>query len=143
MASNWQKHITPTNIGLVAGALFLLMYMRRMASGAPNSQESPVSTDPFAIGRSQAEIDSIARSQYAAMDRIGTDEDVLFDSLEGLSANDLKRVFNAFGVKKYMLFGGSALFAKPLDLFGWYREELNGSELKRMRAVWAKAGMTI
>jgi hypothetical protein len=94
----------------------------------------------------QAEIDSIARSQIKAIDRPGTSLDPLFSSLEGLNGADLRRVFNQVGTVKYNSTFGviSTLFANELDLFGIYREELQEEEnQKKMQAIWDKAGMKI
>jgi len=92
-----------------------------------------------------AEIASIAKSQLQAMDRFGTNESQLFDTLKALNGTDLRRVFNAFGTVRYSntLGQGSVFFSTPLDLFGWYRAELGSSDLNKMRSIWEKSGLRI
>lgn len=85
---------------------------------------------------SMAEAKAIAERQYIAMNRPGTDEDELFRSLNGLNGADLRLVFEAFGVRNYFT------LRRPLNLFGWYVEELSGYDLKAMRIYWYKAGIT-
>jgi len=83
-----------------------------------------------------AEARAIAERQYIAMNRPGTDEDELFRSLNGLNGADLRKVFEAFGVRDYYT------LRRPLNLFGWYVEELDIAELSAMRIYWYKAGIT-
>ena len=143
MVGSWKKlqpYAMPMALAIVG-----LIAVRKLAQGGkilPDTSKIPTGSGEKSR-LSQAEIDSIAKSQLGAMDKIGTDEDLLFSSLQGLNGSDLRRVFNTFGTVKYMLFLGSALFSKPLDLFGWYREELNEKELSRMRAIWDRAGMKL
>lgn len=85
---------------------------------------------------SKAEAKAIAERQYIAMWRPGTDETELYASLNALNGADLREVYAAFGRRNYYN------FRRPLDLFGWYVEELNPAELDRMRILWFKAGVT-
>lgn len=97
---------------------------------------------------SQNEIDSIAQIQLNAMDRPGTSEDRLFDSLKNLSGKDLQRVYTSFGKKWYdPILGvrGGAVFAwagnSEQDLFSWYDHELDDKQLAQMRQIWSKSGL--
>lgn len=83
-----------------------------------------------------AEAKAIAERQYIAMNRPGTDEDELFRALNGLNGADLRLVYEQFGVRNYYT------LRRPLDLFGWYVEELDRGELDRMRVYWYKSGLT-
>lgn len=78
---------------------------------------------------------AIAQRQLLAMDRPGTDENELFRSLNGLNGADLRLVYEQFGIKNYYA------FRKPLDLFGWYVNELSRLELDAMRVYWYKSGL--
>jgi len=82
-----------------------------------------------------AEAKAIAERQYKAMNRPGTDESALFASLNGLNGKDLQLVYQEFGLRNY--YTGR----RPLDLFGWYVEELDSEELKRMQLYWYKSGL--
>jgi hypothetical protein len=79
----------------------------------------------------------------------GTEENELFSSLIGVSAENLVKVKEAFGTKKYNSLTGTgpSLFnfyvAYPKDLFGWYKGELNDELLARMQAVWDPTGLKL
>ena len=94
---------------------------------------------------SDNELEQIAEMQFAAMDRYGTDETLLFDSLKNLNGKDLVKVFNFFGTRDYEGIQGNSqpIFGTQKNLFLWYSSELNQSELKRMREIWAKAKMNL
>ena len=92
---------------------------------------------------SNTEIQSIANTQFSAMADLGTNEALLFSSIKNLSGADLVRVFQAFGIKSYSLTGSWFGIGYDLDLFGWYKEELGESDLKKMRQIWAKSGLAI
>lgn len=96
----------------------------------PGTNRPPVPT------LSKAEAKAIAERQYIAMNRPGTDEDELFRSLNGLNGADLRMVFEAFGLRNYFT------LRRPLNLFGWYVEELDPTELSAMRIYWHKSGIT-
>jgi len=96
----------------------------------------PGQTAPPVPKLSKAEARAIAQRQFLAMNRPGTDEDELFRSLNGLNGADLRQVFEQFGRRNY--YTGR----RPLDLFGWYVEELDPAELSAMRIYWYKSGVT-
>jgi hypothetical protein len=97
----------------------------------------------------QEDIEEIAEIQYKSMSIAGTEENELFSSLIGVSAENLVKVKEAFGTKKYNSLTGTgpSLFnfyvAYPKDLFGWYKGELNDELLARMQAVWDPTGLKI
>jgi len=86
--------------------------------------------------------ESIAESLHYAMLGRGTDEDVMFKSLEDLNQFELKEVFEAFGNRKYAWWGHS-FGGAAIDLFGWFNAELNEKEKTQMRKIWVKSGLTI
>lgn len=96
----------------------------------------PGQSAPPAPTITNAEAKAIAERQYIAMWRPGTDENELFRSLNGLNGADLRRLYEAFGMRNYYN------FRRNLDLFGWYVEELDRGELDRMRIYWNKSGLT-
>jgi len=99
--------------------------------------------DQSASVLSQTEIQAIANTQLSAMSDLGTNETLLINSLKSLSGADLIRVYNAFGTKAYSLTGSWFGIGYPLDLFGWYSEEISGSALTQMKNIWAKSGLAI
>jgi len=94
------------------------------------------------------EAKSIADQQFSAMSNPGTNEQLLFNSLQNLNGKDLQMIYQAFSRRWYSpilgVEGGKALSwagDRELDLFGWYTEELGRSDLARMRSVWHKSGL--
>jgi len=87
---------------------------------------------------------TIAERQFNAMNMWGTDSDSLFSSLQGLTSSELVAVASAFGKRASTI----SLFPTtqqsisfPRNLFEWYDSELGGSDLDRMRAIWASTGL--
>lgn len=87
------------------------------------------------------EAQTIANRLYYAMADIGTNEDLLFDSLKNLTAQQLIMVYNAFGTRSYAFSGNWFGLGYPLDLFGWFNQELSGNDLNNMKQLWAKTGL--
>lgn len=81
---------------------------------------------------SSFEARKIADTLFNAMDGDGTDEDLIFNSLNGLTYNDFVRVSNAFGVRTYY---GGLFQAEDLGLYEWLREELNTNDLQKINAI--------
>ena len=89
----------------------------------------------------QQEAQTIADRLYFAMADIGTDENLLFSSLQNLSAQELIMVYNAYGTRSYAYSGSWFGIGYPLDLFGWFNKELSGNDLNRMKQIWAKTNL--
>lgn len=82
--------------------------------------------------------DSIADNQYWAMNRAGTDEAALFESLKNLNTEDLKAVYKAFGVRRPTTGMYTNIpVGQASDIVTWYVSELSGSDLADMRKIWA------
>lgn len=84
----------------------------------------------------------IADQLFSEMRGMKRNKPKVYELLEGLTGNELKAVYNAFGSKNYSLFGNDGFLAKwnvtgfQLDLFGWFKKELHGDSLDEMRALW-------
>lgn len=149
IGNQFRKHPIRTGIIAVLIVLILILAIRKVINSAKRAGLDLLDIKNVPDGSrpklSQAEIDSIAKTQMKAMDRFGTDEETLFASIEGLNGSDLRRVYKAFGVVPYSstLGMGSALFSSELDLLGWYRTELDKEELANMQAIWDKAGIVV
>jgi hypothetical protein len=96
----------------------------------------PGQSAPPAPTLTRAEAQAIAERQYIAMWRPGTDENELYRAIAYLNGADLRLIYELFGRRNYYA------MRRPLDLFGWYAEELTRAELDRMRIVWYKSGLT-
>lgn len=101
-------------------------------------QDTPVETKKLQF--LPAVYKRIADQQFNAMNLPGTDEATLFNTLKGLNDEDLKQVYKEFGRRSPSTnvtnWDWLDEFGKPSDLINWYREELNSSELERMRKIW-------
>lgn len=87
-------------------------------------------------GITQAKVQSIVSTLYAAMDRPGTDEVAILQALNGLNYNDFVKVSDAFGRRSYAGFGYSPLpFVPELTLVEWLIEELDPENLKELRKI--------
>jgi len=141
------KKLTFENVAIYGaiglGLWFLLKgkAARQLPGGGQATYNPPA--DSSIPSLSQTEIQSIANTQFSAMADLGTNETLLLSSLKNLSGADLVRVYNAFGTKPYAATGSWFGIGYPLDLFGWYSEEISGSTLTKMKNIWAKSGLAI
>jgi hypothetical protein len=100
----------------------------------------------FADADRKIAADAAAR-MLAAMDRYGTDEEEIFDLSESLTPKQMKLTYQIFGLKPYSGYGqgmpGIDWYKDKIDLFGWFRNELNEAELQKLRSIWEKSEMPI
>lgn len=80
----------------------------------------------------------IANQLYEAMRGMGTDEDVIFETLTGLTQNQFGSVVKAFGLKSYNRYTGNQKGIIGIDLpkYGlktWLRYELSEKQYKTLR----------
>lgn len=89
---------------------------------------------------------NMANSLYNAMRDSGTNEAQIFAVLNACKNDmDFYRLFEKFGVRKYVLSGdtlsGAFTFlfgSMNLDLFGWFEQELSEADLERVRLILRK-----
>ena len=85
---------------------------------------------------SDADARRIAEGLYVAMDRPGSNEEKIYSLLNGINYGDYAKIYNVFGSRKYLLFGGFGNpFATPLDLYGWLEKELDEDEVKKLSSI--------
>lgn len=92
-------------------------------------------------GLSKDEINRISEMQFDAMDRLGTDFDLLKKSLYGLNGKALQEVAVSFGKRRYSLFEGTLIVGDMLNLFQWYNKELTERERDEIAEIWSKSGL--
>lgn len=156
-----KKYITYIYALLVAFVGFILFKAyQKFSNFTSNTDESEEQTqqnqeqliqvfDSVEINNTSISIEKailIADTQMNSMNSFwGTDESVLFSTLENLNIDDLNSVAQKFGLRAYSpLNAGSP---SPIDelinnysmlsLGAWYQYELNSSELDKMRAIWS------
>lgn len=113
-----------------------------------NKEVGDIANNPANVKQSlpDAVLKNIAEIQLAAMDRTGTDENLLIYSLQGLNATDLKKVFLFFGKHNYHDNLGQEVphyfpNTKLKDLFGWYYGEVSEYYLKQLATIWQPTGL--
>jgi len=133
-------------------AIGLFLVYNYFTKGATKQQEdvdavggTPTKDGSVTSNISASNAANIATSQFDAMQGFGTDEAMLFNSLQGLNGKALQLVYQKFGLKPYLVAGYFPSWASgtPLDLFTWYRNELDTGELLQMKQVWAKSGLLL
>lgn len=135
------------NLLYAAGAVVLGYFLwtaakrAKLPGGSGASYNPPADASMASITDTEAA--AIAQKQFSAMADLGTNEQILYSSLANLNGADLVKVYNAFGTKSYAATGSWFGVGYPLDLFGWYSEELDSSEAAKMRSVWAKSGLNL
>jgi hypothetical protein len=135
---------------LVVGGIYAAnLLFTNFKKGAGNRQASEalnnalvVNTNNTNISVSEAQL--IANQLYVAMDGAGTDyktiKSLLIDTPR--SADDLKLITKAFGVKEYGTFG-SPLWGSgdPYNLVEWLKAECSSSELSPIAPLFRSAGI--
>ena len=88
----------------------------------------------------------MAQNLFDAMDGIGTDTRTIHSTLEKIRTQaDLLYVIRSFGIKLYGSAGQADSwiskatgYASPLNLSGWFKKEVSGSDLDRVQAVYTR-----
>lgn len=118
---------------------------RLSVSGSTTSQLDAVKVDGSKTTLSPGDAILISQNILGAMARMGTDSASILDNLNRCqTADDLKLIIKTFGVKLYT---GTTLAAdnflskhisRALNLNGWLRAELSGSDLANAQAIFNK-----
>jgi len=88
----------------------------------------------------------MAQQLYDAMEGMGTDTGTIHSTLEDIKTQaDLLYVIRSFGVKQYGSTGEASSwiakasgYASPLNLSGWLKKELSGTDLDRVKSVYKR-----
>jgi hypothetical protein len=130
---------------IIAIFLILLILFRR------NLKNFFFFENKYPYNKSNTTIDAqtakqIAEYQFNAMGGIGTDNSSLFNSLKGLTTDDLILVYNSFGKREYSVVGYPASkwlnkWSTKEDLLSWYNKELNYLQYNRMKKLWENTNL--
>ena len=135
-------------IAFIGSILFYKIYSK-WAAGAEQrtlqkALDNVTKVDSSKLTITQSEAVIIADRLLVAMDGMGTDEKIIMNLLiDNVRTNDdLKLIVKTFGLKEYGTTGlpywGSGT---PLDLSGWIRKEMSGSNLTKLQTRFAQAGI--
>jgi len=128
-----------TPILYIGGAIIVIVLIKKLFSGFFN--KSPFTPSDITINTSQLSISQsqamqIAQNLFDAMNRLGTDEKTLFDSITTLNSEDLKLVVKIFGLRSYFGHGYGAILGQDKSLQGWLKAELGGGDLENMKVLF-------
>lgn len=99
-------------------------------NGSSNSGQLIDGSDKKTITKNQAA--NIAAILLTAMNQMGTDEDAIFNALEGKTAGDYAMIFQEFGQVRYDGASASHWPFPERNLTEWLASELNDSEMKQL-----------
>jgi len=155
--STWEKRLWTigTLIAIGYGAKKTYDYFTRTKADTEgkemqgNLKDLVIKTRELSINEGQAIL--MSQSLFEAMNRIGTDFNSLISNLSSLKTQaDLLYVIRAFGIRYYGYTGESNSWfskymgaAKPLNLNGWLKEELSGSQLQQVRDIFLRLNVPL
>jgi len=124
-------------VGLVVA--FLFNFAKRLSTNLSTALTPPAdgSTPTFSAEQAVELADKLEK----AMGSFGSSFTDMTKWLKVLNGADLKKVYQAFGNRKYLMFGSAALLGTEKNLFEWFEEELDGREYAQMTAIWEKSGL--
>jgi hypothetical protein len=128
----------------IGGAIVVIFLVKKIFGSIFNKYPSDPSNTvivPSKLSITQAQGAQIAQNMFEAMNRFGTDEDTLFDSVTPLNSEDLKLVVKIFGLRSYFGHGYGAILGQDKSLQGWLKAELSGKNLEDMQALFLERGL--
>ena len=129
--------LTPKQIGVTIGVLFLVVLLIWIISKVKNGIENTIEeiklidevnaeTDPKQITMTQSQINTLASKIYAAVKGSGTDEEAIFAAFKELSTrSDLMKLIDTFGRKDGM------------SLKDWLYDDLDEEEIVSINEILA------
>mgnify|MGYP000280056504 CR=1 FL=1 len=94
-------------------------------------------------------LQGISESIYKEMKWVGDGFDDVYAALKPLNGRDIQEVYINFGTPLYSYYGaGNKLLqwfgqAEPLDMIGWFKEEYNTRELKKLAPILERGGFNL
>lgn len=120
--------------------------------GTAEQRDEIINQIENATNRSNASITSAQAAQKAerlfnAMNQWGTDSSEIFDTLKDMNPDDLRLIYAAFGSRPYSGVGAPGTAAKRMGIYEdillgtWFKKELGWIDLKKVRTIFAAAGI--
>lgn len=122
---NLQPHIPKIVLGVGVGVVLLSLVTTNKNN--PNYDSGDSNNQPSTITDQEAK--QKADTLYEAMNGMGTDEDMIFATLTGLTVADYNKVDSAFGYRSYNTYTGTSTGGiNKYPLKTWLKEELSSSD---------------
>jgi len=131
--------------GLILRKQIKKLFDRTYDIGAISKELKQVTVKDYNVTLTDSEATLITQNIFNAMNKWGTDEDVIIRNLEKLQTkDDLLLIIKKFGVKPYN--GTSmtvskirkSISSRDLNLNGWLQAELSGDYLKHVLDIYTK-----
>ncbi len=112
--------------------MILSFFINKLKSNTNTKSENPntkvVTSPTITISEAKRK----ASRLVGFMGGIGTDEQSIIDTFNGLNKSDFNLIYNQFGLVKYEPFTGTegVYFGQPKDLVFWLFNEMSKTELK-------------
>jgi len=112
---------------IVAGviAAVAIYFFSRKKKGTTVDDQTVLPVMESDLSRTEDELKLVAKTLFNAMNRLGTDEQTIFKVFKELNSEDIKFVFNSFGMIRYFGHGVGKILGNKLDLAGWLKKELS------------------
>lgn len=137
---------------LVGGGIYLIWKLgntlfpgdEQKAGMEADLSKITINTGKMSISMTEARL--IAHNLLMAMDRYGTDETTIKNNLRPLNKDDLLMVIREFGIREYNGVSqpvglDKLIYSVPLNLIGWLKAEMDGSDIEEVRQIFTTNGI--
>lgn len=109
---------------------------------APSMKDTVIDKQKLTISTTDAAL--YANTLYGAMLDFGTDEKVIYNTLDKVKTkDDMLLVIKAFGMKQYLWGTRAAFLGQDFNLIGWFRQELGSNEINKIKPKFDAWGIPL
>ncbi|MBN1186558.1 MAG: hypothetical protein JXB49_30055 [Bacteroidales bacterium] len=111
-------------LGLIG--LFVFIFLSKKRKNVTDYTTSNIYVNKNNLSINTDQLSVICKSIYDAMNKVGTDSEIIFSQLQKLNKDEILYIFKSFGVVRYQKLWGvhSDVIGVDLNLQGWLKEEL-------------------
>ena len=134
-------------VALGVGVILIRKMFKKNPDGtssrvAPSLKDTVIQKENLTITPSDAAL--FANTLYGAMLDIGTDEEIIFSTMDKVkSKDDMLLVIKTFGMKQYLWGARAAFLGQDYNLIGWLRFELNDKEIAKIKPKFDEWGIPL
>jgi hypothetical protein len=134
-------------VAIGVGALVIRRMFKKNPDGtssrtAPTLKDTVIQKENLTITPSDAAL--FANTLYGAMLDIGTDEKVIYSTIDKINTkDDMLLVIKAFGMKQYLWGARAAFLGQDYNLIGWLSFELNDKEIAIIKPKFDNWGIPL